>query len=298
MSRSTFNRGSNILWSLFFLIIYNTSGFAADPKSLFPEIPGWLLIGDKQSYQPDNLYEYINGAADLYLAYDFQELLIGEYRNDQQASVIIEIYRHGSAEQAFGIYSQERPMEGKYISIGAEGYVEGPMLNFISGLYYIKISGTDITGSPEEVIKSFAQVTARQIGLEPMLPEELSCFPEKDMEPHSEKYINRNFLGYEFLHSAFTADYRSKDQQYRLFIIKGLDENDCLQMMRALHGKSGQDIYNVEGRYRFNDPYSGKIWLEWRKNFIWGGIGLEDSSVFEEHLNLLGIRVKEKLLQE
>src|SRR4030067_1660218 len=85
----------------------------------FPEIAGWKQSGEIQTFTPKTLYEYINGAADLYLAYDFQELKAAEYLNDKKASVTVEIYRHKSPTNAFGIYSQDRLPGGKYLNIGA-----------------------------------------------------------------------------------------------------------------------------------------------------------------------------------
>ena len=39
-----------------------------DEKSLvFPEMDGWKQDGKPQVFSPKTLYEYINGAADLYL---------------------------------------------------------------------------------------------------------------------------------------------------------------------------------------------------------------------------------------
>ena len=46
--------------------------FAAD--DLFPEIQGWKLRVEKMAYTSLNLWELINGAAELYLSYDFQDL--------------------------------------------------------------------------------------------------------------------------------------------------------------------------------------------------------------------------------
>ncbi|MBA4391783.1 MAG: hypothetical protein C0399_12730, partial [Syntrophus sp. (in: bacteria)] len=78
----------------------------------FPDMPGWKQSGDVQTFSPKTLYEYINGAADLYLASDFEELTVAEYVNDKKASVIVEAYRHRTPRDAFGIYSQERLPDG------------------------------------------------------------------------------------------------------------------------------------------------------------------------------------------
>ena len=50
----------------------------------FPEMAGWKLSGEIQIYSRANLYDYIDGAADLYLKYDFQELKVADYQNDQK----------------------------------------------------------------------------------------------------------------------------------------------------------------------------------------------------------------------
>src|SRR3972149_9613743 len=67
---------------------------------VFPEVKGWKQAGKPQAFSPETLYEYIDGAADLYLKYEFQELKVAEYRNDRKASVTVEIYRHKTPNEA------------------------------------------------------------------------------------------------------------------------------------------------------------------------------------------------------
>lgn len=76
------------------------------------EIEGWAIVGKIAVYSPKTLADYIGDAAELYLNYDFRELTVAEYRNADSATVVVEIYRHGSPRSAFGIYSQERPAKG------------------------------------------------------------------------------------------------------------------------------------------------------------------------------------------
>ena len=96
----------------------------------FPEIKGWTQSRQVLTFIPKALYEYINGAADLYLMYDFQELKVAEYLNEKKASVIIDVYRHKTPTHAFGIYSQERLSNANFLDIGAQGYIEKNVLNF------------------------------------------------------------------------------------------------------------------------------------------------------------------------
>jgi N-acetylmuramoyl-L-alanine amidase len=282
---------------LFFMYLFMVPGISAETVVTFPDVTGWSQTGEIQVFLPENLYEYINGAADLYLSYDFQDLEIAEYTNMHKATVLIEIYRFNNADKAFGIYSQERPPEGDYLVTGAQGYREGPLLNFISGNFYVKISGTDIPDSATAVINLFARLTAEKIGGNPVLPVELKCFPPGDMQPYSEKFINRNFLGYNFLHSAFTADYRVSEQEYKLFIIKGRDEKDCAQMVMEFRKRNtGQTTPVTGGDYRFTDTYLGKVQFTWRQRYIWGVVGLEDTAACKQCLIELAKNVNTTLL--
>ena len=44
--------------------------------ALVPQAERWKPEEARQSFFPENLYEYIDGAAESYLSYDFKELLV------------------------------------------------------------------------------------------------------------------------------------------------------------------------------------------------------------------------------
>ncbi|UCH15473.1 MAG: hypothetical protein JSV22_05785, partial [Bacteroidales bacterium] len=100
-----------------FLTLFSAS-VISNPGDIFPKIKGWEVKPDKIVYEKFNLWEYINGAADMYLAYDFQDLNIAEYTNEQEHSIKVEIYRHSSFDNAFGIYTAERMMNYNFIDLG------------------------------------------------------------------------------------------------------------------------------------------------------------------------------------
>jgi hypothetical protein len=246
----------------------------------FPEITGWTNTAEIQTFIQKTLYEYINGAADLYLASDFEELKVAEYGNEKKASVIVEAYRHRTEEDAFGIYSQERLPEGNFLSIGAEGYIDQHVLNFVTGRYYVKINSFNTGTEDREVLQLFAKKMAEGSGERGGLPSILSVFPAEGKKSHSEKYITRNFLGYPFLHSTFTADYESAGRKFKLFLIDAIkaDEsrNIIQQYLRQI--KNPEPGLN-EGRYTLADPHHGIIDLSWKGRYIWGTVDLPDAGL-------------------
>ncbi|MFW6159649.1 MAG: DUF6599 family protein, partial [Acidobacteriota bacterium] len=199
-----------LLW-IFFMGTYLFSGNMekeAELDSILPYPEGWQVSGEALRFHPENLFEYINGAAEIYLSYNFQELITAEYKEEEsQASVSVEIYDMGSTENAFGIYSAERFMDSNFIPIGLQGYIEEGVLNFLVDRFYVKLFCFEGGDNSEEIMKGFAREICQRIGRTGNWPEVLSFFPQKNLISNSEKFILQNFLGYGFLHHGYLASY-------------------------------------------------------------------------------------------
>jgi hypothetical protein len=254
----------------------------------FPEMAGWKQSGEIQIFSPANLYDYINGAADLYLKYDFQELTVADYLNDQKASVTIEVYRHKTPVHAFGIYSQERLGNANDLEVGVQGYSEKGVLNFLTADCYVKMSGIDVGPEEQAVLHAFAKKVVEKLGGRGSLPSMLSAFPREGKKKNSEKFIAREFLGYAFFHSAFTADYELSGKKFKLFVIEGIDRNDCRNMVREYLKHTGNlQIKVEEGRFQLKDPYHGGMDFYWKGRYIWGVLDLADETLRSRELKLL-----------
>ena len=285
------------------LVFLICGGFAplwasSSQEKPFPSIAinGWRQSGGTQTFSPRKLYDYIDGAADLYLTYDFQELKVAEYLNEKKASVTIEIYRHGTPSHAFGIYSQERLSNANFLDVGAQGYSEKNILNFVSGNYYVKINSFNTGSEDEQVLLAFAKEVADHLGGKGPLPPILSAFPEEGKKKNSEKFIAQDFLGYSFLHSAFTADYELAGKKFKLYVIEGADREDCRSMIQKYLQQAGDPRKNVvEGRYTLPDPYHGEMDLIWKGRYIWGVLNLGEPSLRSKYLKLFeeGLQKKE-----
>ncbi len=263
---------------------------------VFPEVAGWKQSGEIQTFKPETLFEYINGGADLYLAYDFQELKVGEYSNEKKASVTIEIYRHKTPTLAFGIYSQERLPDANFIAVGDQGYIEENVLNFLEGPYYVKINSFKTGPDDREVLIAFAKKVSETLGEKGALPSILSSFPEEGKKKNSEKFISKNFLGYSFLHSAFTADYEVSGTKFKLFVIEPGGRTECKNMIQKYLEQTGKTEKNVtEGRYLVRDRHHGEIELSWQGAYLWGIVSLNDPDLRSRYLKLFEEGLKKKV---
>jgi len=269
------------------IIIFLWAPGAEAKDFTFPEMTGWKQLGEIQTFTPKTLYEYINGAADLYLIYDFEELKVSEYQNEKKASVTVEVYRHKTPTHAFGIYSQERLSNADFIDIGAQGYVEEEILNFVAGPYCVKITPYKIESGRQEALISFAQKIVEKLKEKGTLPPILKSFPPDGKVKNSETFISQNFLGYSFLHFAFTADYELSGKKFKLFVIVPTDETECEKMIQKYLQQTGSPEKKItEGLYTIADPHHGEIDLRWKGKYIWGILDVNDPVLRSKYLKL------------
>jgi len=238
------------------------------------------------------LFDYINGAAELYLSYDFVELETVSYEGEEGRFLTIDLYRHRDAKKGFGIYSRERPQEDIFLSIGGQGYYQNGILNFVKGEYYVKLSSFGLDDKDGSFLKGVAQEVARLLDSEGTLPAPLSWFPEEGKVEHSERYINRDFLGHGFLSDAFIADYEFESSTTQAFIIEADSEDAAKEMLSNYLELAGEDSVEDEARngsVRFEDPFnhsSGKLSIRWHQNYILGFFS-DDSCVAGTALDLI-----------
>src|SRR5208337_3427573 len=145
--------------------------------------------GAPSFYGPDNLYQYMDGGADIYLLYDFQVLLHQDLKSGQ-AELTVDIFDMGNAEDAFGIYAAERAPGYNFLDIGTEAYRNEGILNFLQDRYYIKLSGFG-PGS-DNLLEKFARVLAERIGGTRAFPSLLERIPQENRVKHSEQFTRKD----------------------------------------------------------------------------------------------------------
>ncbi|MBA7538763.1 hypothetical protein ES705_31040 [subsurface metagenome] len=248
---------------------------------LLPDVVTWKIPEAPQDYFPEILFEYINGAAEIYLSYDFKELTVGQYeKGDSNASLIIEIYDMGTEINSFGIYSAERFPDSQFISLGSQGYLEEETLNFIVGKYYVKLLCFDSGEDSADFLKLFSQEVVKRVKDKGTLPPALAFFPKQGLVRNSEKLILRNFMGYSFLHSGYLANYKLEDLEFDCFLIEGKNADDAQNMLKKYLEKKGkQNVEKISAGFRIKDRYYHNIYLARVENYLCGVMKIKDESL-------------------
>lgn len=254
-------------------------------QSLLPQMAKWEFSESPQAYFPESLFEYIDGAAENYLSYDFQELVVAQYKNKESgASLTLEIYDMGRGKNAFGIYSAERYPESRFLSLGNQGYLEEGSLNFVIADKYVKLLCFDCGDKAEDILMLFAQEVEKKVGEKGGLPLSLGLFPREGLIPNSERFILRNFLGFSFLHDGYLASYRQEDQEFDLILVEAMSDQEAEEMLEKYlesHAKASQAPRVLPLGFHIKDRYALNVYVARVKNHIIGVMKIRDG--FEEN---------------
>ncbi len=241
----------------------------------FPNIEGWKGAGKVAVYQPENLWELINGAAELFLSYGFEKLDVRDMSREDM-TVTVGIYDMENPLQAFGIFNAEKPRNSESLAIGSECIVSPPYQVLIfKDRYYIKIDALE-----GEITQSAGEALARAIvkalpGTE-CYPEELKGLPVKGRIAGSEGYVRENYLGMIQLKRCLFADYESMKGPVRVFLMLPA-EGETTEMLWKRLASDWRVMPEEHILYR-EIPYQGLTGLIRTASGIIGTSGAENTA--------------------
>jgi hypothetical protein len=204
--------------SLTVLVVAVSFLACADGGSDFPEVEGWTLASEVLTYDADNLWEYINGAAELFVQYDVQTCRTADLASGDLV-VTVDLYDMGSPLNAFGVFKQENPgappMSATIMAAVSLPY----QALLLKGSTYAKMNAiegelTDASG------RELLEALAKALPGPSTRPPELGLLPEDGMVAGSEGYQREGFLGLTELPGCVYAEYSDNgDQTWQGFVV-------------------------------------------------------------------------------
>ena len=223
-------------------------------------------------YGREDLWEYINGAAELFLTYRFKDLVVADFEKGDGA-VTISVYDMGSPLDAFGVYETEKPAEAESLSdVGLVGVLQPPYRGLlIKDRHYVKIEagGGDISA---ETLRDALLDVANGLPGENRSAVRTGCLARPEGRvPGTVAFAGSDFLGLEDLKACLHADYKDADgNEYGLFVMKPTDA--------FLRNESGKWTSSAPGEplmFTREIPYRGVVVLMGDSEQLIGVSGLQ-----------------------
>lgn len=192
-------------------------------KYCFPEkVGGWRTRATPAVYSGANgLYEYIDGGAEPYLSYAFEQVAVAEYEDNSGRRILAEVWQFSSSEDAFGVYTRDR--SGSEYTLGDEASIYENYLWVWKGRHYLRLEPRttdirveDVGSLAEAVVELLPPGRSSRPSLLGYLPEEglvhrrTKFFHQKiilDSVNISEQHIEENVFGLGEKTRAVVAEY-------------------------------------------------------------------------------------------
>ena len=240
-----------------------TTDIAVAQDFNFPELKGFKITTDYPVYTPDNLWDYINGAADTFLALGFEDLHIAEYTSGKEI-IKVEIYKHENNVLAFGMYSTERFPSYNFIKIGIEGYKTDGQVYFLKGSYYVKVMTNSKSAKTVGFVEPLAYKVVDALSGEINMPELLKAFPAEGKKAYEDTFVQESVLGHGFLTGAYKANYEVDGNSFLIFILEKTSVEESRKSVSAFLSALKLELLDQDGgKYVLADGYNGTVSLSW-----------------------------------
>lgn len=169
------------------------AGQGPTPQDLLPAsgaVAGWERSGEMGVYVPEDLFDYMDGQAELFFVYRFEKLATQEYTRDGEGPLIVEVYQVASPADAYGLFSFYAG--GESLDLGAGGAVEpGRLVSFWQGRFYARVFAYG--EAEQESLSALAHQVAAGMPEpeESALPELVTRLPQENLVPGSVRFFHQ-----------------------------------------------------------------------------------------------------------
>ncbi len=160
------------------------------------EINGWQASGRDETYDPETIFDYIDGAGEVYRSYNFQKLLARRFQKQGQAVIIVDFFDMGRAADAFGVFTHD--LEGERLDIGQAATYKGGLLSFWKDRYFASVFAEAETAETRQAVANLGRKIASAIPEEGKKPDMLALVPSGFNQDKARYFHNYLILNYHF----------------------------------------------------------------------------------------------------
>jgi len=251
----------------------------------FSKVEGWTAADTIDQYDSSNLWEYINGAADLFYTYGFQNLHSCEMSSGDK-EVVIDVYNMGTQLNAYGMYKTERGEPNEKLEIGVEAVITSPNQSLLlKDIYYVKLNVYEGELTVEKN-KDLLQSIADNLPGSTDFPAEFELLPEENKINNSEQFAKESYLGLSELTNCFYANYKTSNDEFQYFVIIP-EENESLDFIWNKYSEKWKKFESKELPILYKKiPYSGIVGIIKTEKGIFGVTNSKTKSELKNRLQI------------
>lgn len=176
---------------------------AGKVAQLPPEVAGWLAVDDGQVFDTESIYTYIDGHAEVYMAYGMVQCLSRRYSGpDGEPDIVLDLFEQASPADAYGVFTHDR--DGEEVEIGQGGLFRHGWLSFWKGRWFGSVYAEGESEASATAVLAIGRAAAEAIESVGEVPPLVAELPLDGLDPRSIRFLHTQeilngivYLGYE-----------------------------------------------------------------------------------------------------
>jgi len=246
-------------------------------------VEGWTQTGEVRVYNAETLWEYINGAAVLFVEYGVRTCTTADM-TAAGASATVDLYEMASPLAAVGVFQRESAGRGVNLTGATVAALSPPyQALMVKGSTYAKVNvyEGELT---ESAGRQLLQGLAASLPGDTVLPQEFSLLPEAGKVAGSDRYVPGSHLGLAELTDCLYADYEESDgDTWQGFVVLPSAASSVWEALADRWESFEHDGHTVLFR---EVPYSGLVGVTRTDSGVFGVSGAVDQTQLRERLEV------------
>ncbi|HSD66648.1 MAG TPA: DUF6599 family protein [Vicinamibacteria bacterium] len=232
-------------------------------------VPGWTQQGEARGYDPETLFDYMNGNSEGYFAYGFTLMKGVTCVNAAGDQLVVDVSEMGDPERAWGFFVTNRDQRSPVEPIGSGGQVLARRATFAKGRHYLEIAASP-DKDHREALRAFVTALEPRVPGPAAVPEAVAWFPAQGLEPGSIRLVPESVLGLRILKTGFLGQYPVG----RAFLVPeatAAAATDTMGKLRARFAGASPVAGLGDEAFTAQDQYLGRV-LAFRKGARVAGV--------------------------
>jgi hypothetical protein len=129
---------------------------ASDPFPASNAVAGWEKAGETRTFAAKDLWQYIDGDAEQYVAAGVASTSTSDYKFHGTLEAVVDVYTMGNAAGAQTVMNKNSSKEGQSVQLGDAGLAFAQSVSFRKGAYFVKIVAYDAAPGGQQALLALA----------------------------------------------------------------------------------------------------------------------------------------------
>lgn len=233
--------------------------------SIPDDVADWHASGAVAAYDTESIFDYIDGHAEVYLAYGMKRSLARRYTGpDGEADIVLDLFELASSDDAFGVFTHD--LDGVPVGIGNNSRLRYGWLSFWQGPWFVSVSSEMESDRASQAVLELGRAISGGLPREGAPPVIIDALPPFGLDVKSLRFLrhpqilnthiwvdDENLLGLGPDTSAALGTYRRDDQEAHLLLIDYRSGGAAEKAREAFAGRfltssAGDETVEVEDR--------------------------------------------------